>query len=367
MKANNRCHIIGVGDLMLGEHPLSMGQGVLQSWQNFGREPFQLISEILGKADITLGNLECVISSVTNLGGYHASILRTPPEMAKVLKTAGITAVSVANNHTMDHGVDAFRATCRHLENAGILVCGTKDDPIIIDSNNTEQSNMRIALFGVSFLQDNITQRPLYTNVVEEGAFENLLDTIRMSRNNVDSIIVMCHWGDEFVTLPSPTQKKLAQQLFDAGADIILGHHPHVYQGMEIIEGKTVAYSLGNFVSDMKQPYLRVSALAEFILKRNQETSMAVYPVKIDRYNRPSISTDTKETEFIETINKRCHEIGFEGYDDFYKREQSIASRKYKRDSLFDFIRNIGVCPGKKIEIIIEALMKKLKVIRIRR
>jgi len=352
---------LGVGDIMLGEHPLSLGKGVATSWIQDRLNPFGLISELFAEADVLIGNLECVISSNSELMGYKAKSLRAPPSAATLLHDAGFSVVSVANNHTMDHGPRAFKNTCRALERNGVQYCGTELDPIHLHVKNPlNDEELNISVIGVSFRPNQTQFTPLYRLIESERDFLMLCQMVHETSSEADIVILQCHWGDEFITSPSLHQVKIAKELVRNGANLIIGHHSHVYQGLQLIGSSPVFFSLGNFVSDMNQAYLRRAAMAVVEVKPDFKFEAHVRPIRMDDVHRPVLSQIQADYEFLRMVDQRCSMILAGKTNSEYGMLLKRASIRYKIDILLDFILNLGYMPSTKIEIIKDSIRKAL-------
>ena len=236
-------HLIAVGDLSLN--------GNYHRW--FQKRAIEFpVREILANwklADAVVANLE---SPVTTAGRVAPAkcVLRGASQTADFLKRAGIRAVNLANNHAMDFGPSGLADSIRCLNDAGIEHCGGGSDELSARSPSIlEIRGQRIAIHGFCDVEQ---RSPLYAGPQTAGVArlteEACLHSIRAIREQVDWVILQLHWGQEMSQLPSPAQRALAARLIEAGADVIIGHHPHVLQPVEYIQGKPVAYSLGNFL-----------------------------------------------------------------------------------------------------------------------
>lgn len=346
---------------MLGETPLSLGRGVLTSWIQNGINPFALISDFLTESDVLVGNLECVISSKSELTGYKAKSLRAPPSTVTLLREAGFSVVSVANNHAMDHGPQAFHDTCDLLERNGVAYCGTDLDPITLRVRNTSnEDEISVAVVGASFHPNQTEFAPLYRLIESHSDFTLLCQMVRDASCDAEIVMLLCHWGEEFVTVPSPYQVRVAKELVRNGANLIMGHHPHVYQGLQIIGSSPVFFSLGNFVSDMMQSYLRRAAIAVVEVKPHSKYEARAKPIRIDTAHRPSLSQTKSDYAFLRMVDQDCAMSLAGEAESRYGSMLKQASAKYKRDKLLDFIFNLGYAPSAKIELVKDSITKAL-------
>ncbi len=212
---------------------------------------FTEVHHILESCDIGIANLE---NPLTSRGQKVTGkcTLRGDPSWADVLKQTGINLVSLANNHLMDYGPEGLFDTIRFLDNAGVMHVGAgKDKDSACRPLLASIKGKTIAFLARSSV---IVSSPSYAGPSMPGVAllekEELIDNIKRCRDTADLVVVLLHWGLEEYSYPAPAQKKLAKLLVEAGADAIIGHHPHVLQGLQRIGNAHVAYSLGNFLFD---------------------------------------------------------------------------------------------------------------------
>lgn len=215
-----------------------------------GRNPLAHVAEHLAGADLAVLNLETPLSG-RGSPADKTFVFRGPPAMAADLAEAGVDIVSLANNHALDYGVDALADTLDHLAAAGVGAVGAGGDataayaPVVTDTPAG-----RVAVVGLT--------RVLHTRAWEAGpdraglasAYDEdaAVAAVTAAREVADHVVVAIHWGTERADCPDGGQRHLAGLLRDAGADVIVGHHPHVLQGVQVRDGGLIAYSLGNFV-----------------------------------------------------------------------------------------------------------------------
>jgi len=203
------------------------------------------------KADLVIGNLE---NPLIDCGKpvSNKCVLRGNTGWAEILKKSGVHIVSLANNHMMDFGPDGLQSTMSALGNAGVRFVGAGNNiqeacsPLFYETDGK-----KLAILARTLV---IVASRSYAEEHHPGvAFFDKEETCRSiseCRKKADFVILLMHWGIEHYAYPSPIQRQLAKDLIAAGADLILGHHPHVLQGVERIGKGLVFYSLGNFVFD---------------------------------------------------------------------------------------------------------------------
>lgn len=297
-KDNNKLLFYAVGDVMLGDHSYYLRIGI-GSRLRTGKlaDPFEHVKHLLRKGDIVLGNLETVLSKRTNRHGFNKIDLRGEPSWAKLIAEAGFNVISVANNHAMHHGIGAWYESIRNLRNAGINVVGIKKDPILI----LECKGIRIAILGFSLRppQYGVLSPPYYLTSAEE-----VRERVNQAKGNADIVIISLHWGDEYSSRPSQEQLQIGESFIRSGATLIVGHHPHVLQGIERKGRAVIAYSLGNFVSDMTAKRSRESAILSLHLSKQGIEGLSLIPILIGEDSSPYL-LDSEEGELVMGLIKK--------------------------------------------------------------
>ena len=233
--------IAWMGDVMLADGP---GRVIAR-----GRDPFAAIKATLKDADLRIANLECVIAT----GGQRVVkpwTFRAHPRVLDVL-SRHVDAVSLANNHSGDFGPDAFAQMLGRLQHAGLPYFGGGTDlraahrPVIL-----ERQGLRIALLGYNEMFPRRFEAGPGSPGIAWADEEQIVADIQAARAQADVVIPFMHWGQEHAETAHARQRALARLMIRAGADAVVGTHPHIRQDTEIIDGKPVIYSLGNFVFD---------------------------------------------------------------------------------------------------------------------
>jgi poly-gamma-glutamate capsule biosynthesis protein CapA/YwtB (metallophosphatase superfamily) len=214
-----------------------------------GQDPFADWASVFGQADIRLGNLECVIATTGEAGDKNFTF-RAHPRTLPVLRRH-FDALALANNHSGDFGRAAFAQMLGLLDASGLQYFGGGHDlarahaPLII-----ERKGLRIALLGYSEFMPRSFEADYNAPGIAWSEDEQVVDDIKKARTvyGADLVIPVMHWGWENEPLSGPRQRQLARVMVDAGADAVIGGHPHVTQEIEHYRGKPVIYSVGNFV-----------------------------------------------------------------------------------------------------------------------
>jgi poly-gamma-glutamate synthesis protein (capsule biosynthesis protein) len=242
--------LIAFGDVNLGR---GVGQKLLEGDTLF---PFRDMKNFLAQGDIVFVNLESQLSDQNGetQDPLHNLIFTGPPAGGAALARAGVTIVSTANNHAYDYKMRALRETLRALDSSGIYHAGTSEDPASVYAPVLLNiKDIRFALFAITALMN--TRSSEWRPYIAWTDTAQLLPRIRRIRDSVDVIIVSYHGGNEYVDEPTATVTEHFREITEAGADIIIGHHPHVFQGVKLVGQTWQAYSLGNFVFRQPQKF----------------------------------------------------------------------------------------------------------------
>lgn len=237
--------LAAVGDIMLAR---TVGEFADRYGPNY---PFEPTAGLLRAADVTIGNLECALS----LRGEVADkfyVFRGDPQMADGLKWAGFDLVGLANNHVLDYGTDAMADTLSELSARGILaVGGGGNSDAAYRAQFLTVKGLRLAFLAFAgYSPEGFFARPDRPGVARLDV-EAMTAAIKRARLEADLVIVQMHAGIEYSPDYSGDQQLAAHRAVDAGATLVIGHHPHVLQGTEVYKGAFIAYSLGNFVFDI--------------------------------------------------------------------------------------------------------------------
>lgn len=274
-QARSQVSFCAVGDVLLAR---SMSARIADSGVNY---PFEKVRSIVSAADVAFANLECPLCPDGERPPIRKKFMfRGEPEYASGLRSAGFGVVSVANNHALDYGSGGRTATIRALDSAGIAHCG----------DSAEQGRYRPAIIEKNGVKLAFLAYSDFETVGGAQNFDALLSSIREARGGFDCVVVSMHWGRELDSLPSARQIRMGHQLIDAGAALVIGHHPHVLQGVESYRGKMILYSLGNFVFDNSQTEQSRSAIFRCTIGQSGIDSAELIPISINSW-RPEPAT----------------------------------------------------------------------------
>ena len=305
--------LLAVGDMMLSRE-VERRTKLLDDFH----APFLETKEMLSNADLTFGNLETPLLD-GNPVGVNQMYFRADPRFAEGLSWAGFDVLSLANNHTTNFGVDGLDSTLSLLNEAGISYVGAGYDkseawsPIVKEVNG-----LKIAF--LAYTDDVIT---LFNPVPNRSTvalmnLNSLQASVEELRPKVDLIVVSMHSGVEYnTTNPTSTQLEFAHTAIDAGADLVLGHHPHVLQPVEEYKGKLIFYSLGNFVFDqMFSEATREAVAVKFFFESkgryNKEpqptvdlTAVEFFPYLIHDYYLPKPASESDAERMLARISDK--------------------------------------------------------------
>lgn len=277
--------------LFVGDVMLARGVAFYTAREGGGdyRFPFIYVSSTLRAADLAVGNLEHPVSDRGRNQGSEYS-LRASPKAVEGLADAGFDLVSLANNHLWDWGADALEDTLSLLDAAGVAHAGAGMDerdanaPVLIDVKGN-----RFAFLSWTDLYPEGLEAKGDAPGISRFRADEAVARVRELANWYDLVIVLFHWGDEYQENANESQRRIAESLVDAGADLVIGHHPHVVQEVERYGKGWIAYSLGNFIFDqgfseatMRGLVLRVTATDGAI------TAVESLPTRMNEYFQPA-------------------------------------------------------------------------------
>ncbi len=294
--------LIAVGDVMIGGH-------VKEFTDQFSfNYPFEATRDILQNADLTFCNLEGPIAKNGVKEEGKEFTFKTEPKAAEGLANAGFDVVSLANNHIMDYGADALFETIEHLEKNNIKDIGAGKDL----SSSRKPALFEVNGVTIAFLAYAFTF-PLHFYAEPDkpgsapGVSEFIERDIKKAKKKNDIVIVSFHWGAELMTEPKEYQIKIGHSAIDWGAAIVLGHHPHVLQGIEIYNKGLIAYSLGNFAFGSYSKNVKDGMMLSIRFNKSGLKEAKIIPISvynIDVLFQPKVLKGDDGRRVIEHIKK---------------------------------------------------------------
>lgn len=324
--------LMAVGDIMLGDSSHFLGRGVGTAVKAHGADfIFAPVRELLSQADLFFFNLESPLSSDDG-EDYRTRLYRAPATACSSLKFGAANVASLANNHVLQHGPSLLQETAHHLERAGIAGVGFSPSGRI-DLRTTRRivGGFTVSIHCESLIKDCTGEAIDFSKIEDRivSSFSELPADIR---------IVSLHWGDEFVPVPSPSQQQLAHRLVERGANIILGHHPHVLQPVEEYKGALIAYSLGNFVFDQRWGLVvETGAILEVVLVPSV-CEWKLHHTRINGDYQPELLSRTGGS--LPAFDDRSSLVGSGFADIQYQSLKSACSRHFRAQMKWELLRH---------------------------
>ena len=288
--------IRAAGDLMVHIKQLRIAKQKDGSYDFYPQ--YALVNEALGNADYTIANLETTIGKYGKMAYSGYPLFNTPETLLDAVRDAGVDFLTLANNHMLDRYFEGMQATVDWVEKYGFDHGGAnrtpeeRDKPVIVEVNG-----IRIGMLCYTQMTNGMEAhcssavKEYGVNYLRRARFD--ADIEKLKAENVDVIIAIPHWGQEYRRRPEQKTVDTARYMIAAGVDVVLGSHPHMvqpvrYETVETDNGKTrrglVAYSLGNFISNMLVQYTDSGIILQFTVQEKQEggfeiTSPAVVPI----------------------------------------------------------------------------------------
>lgn len=293
--------LLAVGDVMLSR---VVGQKMVKNKDY--HYPFLKTQEMTAGADITFGNLESPIiaGTVVPTGSFS---FRADPEAAEGLVGAGFDVLSLANNHILNQGEKGLLKTFELLKQNNIAYCGAGENLTALAQNAVikEVNSIKVGFLCYSY-------GPTEYGAREKSAGISLMNTEKMTqevkalKEKVDFIVVSMHAGNEYEHKSSLAQREFAHAAIDAGAELVLGHHPHVVQEVERYNEKYILHSLGNFVFDqMWSEATRQGIAAKFTLTREGVKAVNYFPLIIDDYSQARPANAIEGEKILKYLNSK--------------------------------------------------------------
>lgn len=274
---NENVNIFAVGDIMLGRFVRTLSDRANDPMYPFLKF-LDAKNELFLNADIVFGNLEGPIYK----DGFRSStslVFGFPESSTNVLAKVGFDVLSVANNHTLNQRNEGFESTLKLLKEKNISPCGNPSDEKIEDIVYLDVHEQKIAFVCFDDVQHKLNLEKA-TTVTSEAS------------QNADFVVASVHFGAEYQHKQNKRQIEIAHKIVDAGADIVLGHHPHVVEPFEAYNGSVIFYSLGNFVFDQYWSYDTQEELAVSVEMNDEKFIIHLFPLRSERSQSIFLSND---------------------------------------------------------------------------
>ena len=279
----SQASFLAVGDIMLSRNVA----GTIQKSDNVNL-PFEKMAEILKSTDFNFGNLESPISSTSPIISGHSLIFGAPLAYIKALADNNFKILNLANNHALDQGLKGLDFTISVLDQLKIKHIGAGSNLEQAQAAAVVEANgIKICFIGASYSSINDGGKATNNYVTRIEDTEKLKSSILNLKSKCDFIVTTMHAGTEYTRNPNRAQIKFAHTAIDAGADMVIGHHPHWVQTIEKYNGKYIFYSLGNFIFDQMWSQDTREGLA---LRINLSKTGSCSPSPLARGDAPSAS-----------------------------------------------------------------------------
>lgn len=300
--------LIAVGDMLLSRH---VGAKIDQTENP--NLPFENLGQLLSNADITLGNLECPLDE-NGPAIREGLVFRCLAKYIPGLKFAGFDILSLANNHALDQGLDNLEFTIDYLLSENILPIGTgKNFDEAHRGRVIEKDNTKFGFLAYSYTAANNSQADTNNQIATWEDPEQVRLDIENLKEKSDIVIVSIHAGTEYTRNPTPAQVDFAHLAIDAGADAVIGHHPHWVQTIEIYNEKPIFYSLGNFVFDQEwSQETKEGLVVQLTFNDLQLTEAKLTPVIIENFCCPRLADEEEKATILNKIQLESDTIVFD-------------------------------------------------------
>jgi hypothetical protein len=350
---SKQIRMVFFGDTTLG------GEFILNaekhSWSNL--YPFKYVEKYFGDADVCVMNLEGPLAAGDNKRPGVTTILYNHPDLFDYLQSKGTFVMNLANNHVMDYGPDGLRATIAGLEERGIYHVGAGMDlreasqGLVIDVKGLKIGFLAYTsnepYIGAVIASDDTPGCASFLD------FDEVTSQIKsLKAASVDIICILMHWGHEYHMYPSSEQVRIAHLLVDEGANLVIGHHPHVVQGIEKYKKSVIMYSLGNFFLpavrsvtgrlDYRKRVSKEFLIARHYLDGEGEVDSETIGGKVskDYFIRPF--DDKQQNQFMEMIENLSRPIGQENYVQFWEDYKCRRERELIRESFVEVFKKLS-------------------------
>jgi len=260
------------------------------------------IAPVFKTSDLSLVNLETAISTRGEKEKDKQFTFRADPKYLQVLQNCGIYMVSLANNHSLDFGIEALEDTFKSLNERDISYIGAgKNMDEASKATYVSKNNMKLAFIGSSrvipVVSWNAGSKKSGVATTYDPTIIN--SEIKKAKATSDFVICYIHWGEEGKNMPVEHQKHLAHNYIDNGADVVIGSHPHVLQGIESYKGKLIIYSLGNLIfTDM----YKKTAIATVTFDSTKNANLKITPFEIINFKPTLLKDEEKKIQFYKDL-----------------------------------------------------------------
>lgn len=302
--------VLAVGDIMLtgSSKKFLQTKGYGHAFRDKG------LSKLIMSADVAFANLEYPVTSKGSRYEDKSYTFRGDPESLSAIKGAGFDVLSLANNHIMDYGEKGLRDTLRQCRRIGLACAGAGMDlpsasmPAVIKRKGVTYG---LLAYSMTFPEE------FWAGSGRPGSahpdWAQVEQDISDARPKVDILMVSFHWGEELKSDPKKYQVDFARHAISSGADMVLGHHPHIPQGIEIFKGRPIFYSLGNYAFGAMSENAGMSFVALTIFRDHLPVEVKLYPVNVlnrEVVFQPKLAKGTPAKRIISHLNELSRKSG---------------------------------------------------------
>ncbi|MDD2489919.1 MAG: CapA family protein [Bacilli bacterium] len=234
---------------------------------------FEYITPLIKQHDLAFYNQETIIGG-SELGYSSYPRFNTPHQFGDAMVNLGFNLIALANNHSLDKGEKGIENSIKYWQQHDVLIAGTY---LSLEERNMQpikiKNNISYTLLAYTTYTNGLKAPKGKEYLVNVFNYDLVKKDIMRVRDQVDLLIVSMHWGNEYVNVPNKEQKEIAKFLAELGVDIVIGHHPHVIQPIEYIDGTLILYSLGNFVSAQKGVDRLIGMICSLIITKKHENN----------------------------------------------------------------------------------------------
>jgi len=300
--------LIAVGDVMLSR---GVGNRIAKSGPKF---PFEPTADLLSCCDIAFANLESQISTLGKPMKGKEIHFRAEPNSVLGLMHAGIDVVSLANNHALDYGDKALFETMDILAKNGIAYVGAgMNFSAAHRTANFVLNNIKISFLAYSanfYLTVEATEEKFGVAVIRK---KELAADIKQAKKWADIVVVSFHWGWEYSDHPTDDDRAIAHLAIDSGADLVIGHHAHVIQGVEAYKDSLICYNLGNFIFDQRGTRTSRGLILRCDYSKNGLQKAELLPIHIHpKHFRPELASGRVGTAILWEVKKLSRNLNTE-------------------------------------------------------
>jgi hypothetical protein len=346
-----------LGDLCLGTEFIAHADKTRREYLY----PFESLLSVFSDVDIGFANLEGPAYQGTELRPKVSVHLSNHPIILDFLNQNKFKGVSLANNHILDMGKTGLEKTIILLKKAKLVYVGAGMNSYEAEREEIYECKGRRMSF-YSFTTDESHVNSIIANSDQPGCaslkdINRICNLISYSKKNVGLVCVFLHWGFEYFQYPSSTQVEVAHKLVDAGANFVIGHHPHVIQGIEMYNGALIAYSLGNFffppvrANTGRLQYQKKDAREFIILKakvsKSEEIAYRIVGGKIDKDYNCIVFDDFGQTEVFSRIRDLSAPLRLQDYNKYWMGYKSLREKELQKEGFIEAYKKFLKLPTK--------------------